>query len=133
MPDVRRLSLSDAEARLQAQPLAASSSTSTRNRCRGPGLVVDQVPKRGYRSSYDRIILVVTKPRHGVIPKLVGVPLEKALLRLRKLKLVADVTYATGKPGTCSSRDPPPGLAAAPGLRVELVVARGAARAVAGG
>ena len=80
VPDVAGSRLSDAEARLQAQPLNAQLVYKYAKPLSRPGLVVDQMPKRGYRSSYDRIILVVTKPRHGVIPKLAGAPLEKALL-----------------------------------------------------
>ena len=81
--------------------------------CDRPGIVVDQQPRKGYRSSYDSIILVVSKATHGVIPNLVGTKLEKALLKLRKLKLEPHITYGTGKPGTvleaeAARRDSPP-------------------------
>ena len=35
-------------------------------------MIVDQRPKRGYRSSYDRIILVVSKATGEGDPNLVG-------------------------------------------------------------
>ena len=99
-----------------------------------PGIVVDQQPRKGYRSSYDSIILVVSKATHGVIPNLVGHEARaRRCSKLRKLKLEPHITYANGKPGTVLEQKPAPGLAAAPGLKVELVVARGAARTAAGG
>ena len=133
VPDVRRLTLAEAEARVQAQPLTAELVYKPAMALQRPGIVVDQQPRKGYRSSYDLIILVVSKATHGVIPKLVGTKLEKALLKVRKLKLQPQITYGTGKPGTVLQQKPAPGLAAAPGLKIELVVARDAARTAAGG
>ena len=84
VPDVRRLSLAEAEARVEAQPLMAELVYKPAAPLQRPGVVVDQQPRKGYRSSYDSIILVVNKATHGVIPDLVGTPLEKALLKVRK-------------------------------------------------
>ena len=133
MPDVRRLTLAEAEARVQTQPLTAKLILVPALPLQRPGIVVDQDPRKGYRSSYDSIILNVSKATHGVIPKLVGTKLDKALLKLRKLKLRPRITYGTGKPGTVLQQKPAPGLAAAPGLKVELVVARDAATTAAAG
>ena len=133
VPDVRRLTLAEAEARVQAQPLTAKLVYKPAAALRRPGIVVDQQPRKGYRSSYDSIILVVSKATHGVIPNLVGTTLDKSLLELRKLKLQPHITLRDGKPGTVLKQKPAPGLAAAPGLKIELVVARDAARTAAAG
>jgi penicillin-binding protein 1A len=90
-----------------------------------PGLVVSQDPKRGFLSSDDRVVLFVTKAQHGVIPDLVGVTTEEAELRLRALKLEPTITLGDGPAGTVVAQQPRPGVAAAPGLKVELVVAPG--------
>ena len=44
-------------------------------------------------------MLVVSKATHGVIPNLVGTTLEKALLKLRKLKLEPHVTLREREAG----------------------------------
>ena len=72
VPDVRKLTLAEAEARVEAQPLTAKMVYKPAAPLQRPGIVVDQEPRRGYRSSYDRIILIVTKATQGVIPNLVG-------------------------------------------------------------
>jgi beta-lactam-binding protein with PASTA domain len=124
VPDVRKLSLAEAQARVAAQPLTADLVFKPAKPLQRPGIVVDQRPKAGYRSSYARIILVVTKATQGVIPNLVGRSLDDAQLRLKKLKLRTTITWSTGKPGQVLEQTPRAGLAAAPGMNVELVVAR---------
>jgi membrane peptidoglycan carboxypeptidase len=133
VPDVRGLPLAEAEARLDAQPLTSKLVYAPARPLQRPGVVVDQDPLRGYRSSYATLTLVVSKPTHGVIPQVVGTRLGKALARLRKLKLDPRITWTEGEPGTVLKQTPVAGLAAAPGLKVQLVVARGGARAAAGG
>jgi penicillin-binding protein 1A len=132
IPDVRKLSLADAQARVAAQPLTAELVFKPAKPLQRPGIVVDQRPKTGYRSSYDRIILVVSKATQGVIPNLVGKSLDDAQLRLKRLKLRATIRWTTGKPGRVLEQRPRPGLAAAPGVKVELVVARSTAAIAAG-
>jgi penicillin-binding protein 1A len=133
VPDVRGLPLAEAEARVEAQPLTPKLIYVPARPLQRLGIVVDQDPVRGYRASYATLTLDVTKATHGVIPDLVGTRLQKAVLKLRKLKLEPQIMWAAGKPGTVLRQKPAPGLAAAPGLRVELVVARGVARTAAGG
>ncbi len=123
VPDVRGLTLVAAQARVDAQPLTAELVFKPADPLQRPGLVVDQNPKQGYRSSYDRILLVVTKATQGVIPNLVGRRLPDARARLKKLKLRPKISWGTGKPGTVLAQKPRAGLAAAPGVMVELVVA----------
>jgi len=93
------------------------------------GVVVDQIPKKGYLSAYDRLLLVISKPTQGVIPNLVGRSLDDARLRLKKLKIEPRIQWRAGTPGRVLEQRPRAGLAAAPGVKVTLVVtrARGAA------
>ena len=132
VPDVRRLAIAEAQARVEAQPLTAELVYKPAEALQRPGVVVDQHPKRGFRSSYDRILLVVSKATRGVIPNLVGQDLTDARQRLKRLKLEPKVSYGTGKPGTVLQQKPRAGLAAAPGVEVQLVVARTARTAPAG-
>ena len=133
MPDVRRLTAADAQIRVEAQPLTPQwiyKPAAPRQRI---GVVVDQRPKTGYLSAYDRLLLVVSKATQGVIPNLVGKSLDDARPRLKKLKLEPRIRWSPatpGKPGTVLEQRPKAGLAAAPGMRIELVVAS-AARAIA--
>ena len=127
VPDVRRLTAAEAQIRVEAQPLTPEwiyKPAAPRQRV---GVVVDQRPKTGYLSSYDEILLVVSKATQGVIPKLVGKSLTDAQLRLKKLKLEPRIRWSeakTAKPGTVLEQRPKAGLAAAPGMKIELVVAR---------
>jgi penicillin-binding protein 1A len=132
VPDVRKLTLAEAEARVEAQPLTADLVYKPAAPLQRPGIVVDQDPRRGYRSSYDRIILVVTKATQGVIPNLVGRDIADARLRLKRLKLEPRITWVEGGTGKVVEQKTRAGLAAAPGVRVELVVSRLRATAAAG-
>ena len=138
VPDVRKLTLVEAQARVEAQPLTAKLVYEPANPLQRVGVVVDQLPKRGYKSSYDEIILIVTKATQGVIPNLVGRDIADARRRLKRLKLEPRITWVEG--GTGDSGDTGKvleqktraGLAAAPGVKVELVVSRSRATAAAG-
>jgi beta-lactam-binding protein with PASTA domain len=129
---VRKLSLAEAQARVAAQPLTAELVFKPAKPLQRPGIVVDQRPRTGYRSSYARIILVVTKATQGVIPNLVGRTLDDAQLRLKKLKVRTTIKWAGGTPGRVLEQRPRAGLAAAPGMKVELVVARTTTAVAAG-
>ena len=132
VPDVRRLTLAQAQARVEAQPLTPEFVYKPAEPLQQPGIIVDQDPRRGYRSSYDRIILIVTKATQGVIPNLVGRDIADARLRLKRLKLQPHITWVSGPSGIVVEQKTLPGLAAAPGVRVDLVVARSRATAQAG-
>ena len=133
VPDVRNLTLAEAQARVEAQPLTPELVFKEAKPLQLPGIVADQFPKRGYRSSYGRIILVVTKATRGVIPNLVGRDIDEARLRLKRLKLQPRITWVDGEPGTVVKQRTRAGLAAAPGVRVELVVGRSRATTAAAG
>ena len=132
VPDVRKLTLAEAEARVEAQPLTAELVYKPAAPLQPPGVIVDQRPKKGYRSSYDRIILVVSKATQGVIPNLVGRDIADARRRLRRLKLEPAITWVDGGTGEVLQQKTRPGLAAAPGVKVKLVVSRSRATAAAG-
>ena len=125
VPDVIGQSLAAAESRLTAQPLTAEVVYKPAAPLQRAAIVVDQRPKRGYAVSFDKVVLVVTKPIHGVIPNLVGASLDEARTRLERLRLEAEVTYVDGTSGAVVEQRPRPGLAAAPGLKVALLVERG--------
>jgi beta-lactam-binding protein with PASTA domain len=89
------------------------------------GVVLAQYPKRGRLTSYDRVMLVVPRATHGVVPKVVGLKLTKARQRLRKVNLDPLVTGLTdGDPGRVLSQRPRAGVAAAANMTVKLVVGR---------
>ena len=125
VPDVRGLKLASAERRLGLQPLTAEIVYRPATPLEPAGVVVDQRPKEGYASEFDRVILVVAKPQHGVIPNLVGKDLETARERLAKLQLEPEISWVEGDSETVLEQTPEPGLAAAPGVTVRLVVSRG--------
>ena len=125
VPDVRRLTAAEAQIRVEAQPLTPELVYKPAAALQRVGVVVDQRPKQGYLSAYDRLLLVVSKATQGVIPNLVGKSLEQARLRLKKLKLEPRIRWSSGTPGTVLEQWPLAGLAAAPGVKIELVVARG--------
>ena len=97
-----------------------------------PGQRVDtvlrQFPKAGSLSSFDRVTLVLAKPLHGVVPSTVGLPLRAARAKLYDRKLLPAISFGTaktrGKRGLVLSQQPRGGVAAAPGMKVRLVVAK---------
>ena len=124
IPDVRGQSLAKAEARMDAQPLSPELVFRPAEPLEPAGVVVGQRPLRGYADPFDRVILIVTKPLHGVIPKLVGRSLDDANKRLARLELEPEIRWVEGKRDRVLQQRPKPGLAAAPGMKVSLVVAR---------
>ena len=89
-------------------------------------IVIAQYPRAGRLSSYDKVTIVVARPLHGVVPRVVGLTMRAARARLRSVGLHAVVGGFVGGPrGRVVSQAPMPGVAAAPGLEVRLTVARG--------
>ncbi|MEX2210551.1 MAG: PBP1A family penicillin-binding protein [Gaiellaceae bacterium] len=126
VPRVIGLSLAKAEARLALQPLEAKLVYKPAAPAQPVGVVLDQRPRRGRLSSYAEVILVLAKPQHGVVPDLTGATLRQARARLRKVQLRAEVvSFTDGPPGRVVSQTPRAGVAAAPGMAIRLVVARG--------
>ncbi len=124
VPDVRGQLAREAEERLGQQPLTAEIVYDWAEPLERANVVVDQRPRQGYAAAFDTVVLVVAKPRHGVIPNLVGKKIHEAEQRLATLKIEPDISWAEGEAGVVLQQSPEPGLAAAPGVTVRLVVAR---------
>jgi penicillin-binding protein 1A len=126
--DVPRLvgdTLAEARSRLAAQPLTPAYVYEPAKPRQRLGIVVRQFPARGTLSSYDKVTLVLPKAMHGVIPRVVGLPLARAKARLERFHLNWKVD-GNAQPGAkVLHQTPGPRTAAAPGLFVKLVVAGG--------
>ncbi len=126
VPRVTGLKYADAVARLGLQPLEAEAVYKPAVPRQRVGYVLGQLPRVGTRlSAYDTVKLVVAKPLHGVVPRVVGLQLAKARTRLvrRELRPVVRRLKAKGRPGRVLSQEPLPGVAAAPRMPITLVVA----------
>jgi penicillin-binding protein 1A len=111
-----------AQARLALQPLEGHLIYKPAKARQRPGIVLAQFPSGGTLSSHDRVLLVVAKPLHGVVPKVVGLSVARARARLAQARLSARADAGAGK---VVSQSPPAGVAAAPGMAVRLSVQRG--------
>ncbi len=125
VPTVVGESVETAEARLEAQPLTPNLVVRPAEAKEPLNVILRQHPKGGTLSSFDEVTIVAAKPTHGVVPRVVGLPLRSARRKLARLQLEAKVVeFAEGKPGTVLFQIPRGGVAAAPGLDIKLVVAR---------
>lgn len=127
VPVLVRTDVDEARARLAAQPLRSAVVYKPARPGQRPGIVVEQIPPRGTLSAYDEVTLIVTKPLHGVVPTVVGLRLERALRRLehRKLRAVVPEQGEDDMSRRIVRQVPAGGVAAAPGMTVRLVLARG--------
>jgi membrane peptidoglycan carboxypeptidase len=126
IPRVVGWTLDRAKIRLAAQPLTANIVYKPAKAKQRVDLVLDQFPRQGRASSYDTVTLVLAKPLHGVVPRVTGLSLREARSRLRARGLVVEVErFAEGRAGHVLAQMPPAGVAAAPRLRVRLVVGHG--------
>ena len=117
--------------RLGLQPLNAKAVYKPAVPRQRVGYVLGQLPRIGARlSAYDTVTLVVAKPLHGVVPRVVGLRLADAQARLdrRKLRPIVRRQAAKGRSGRVLSQQPLPGVAAAPRMPVARGVVRGAGR-----
>jgi beta-lactam-binding protein with PASTA domain len=120
IPDTIGHSLAWARMRLEGQPLTPAVVYKPAKTGDRVGYVVGQTPKRGTASAYDKITLVSEKSLHGVVPRVVGLPLVRAERRLAKLRLKVIVKGAArGKVVTQSKL---PHTASAPGEQIVLTV-----------
>jgi membrane peptidoglycan carboxypeptidase len=126
IPRVVGMTLTRAKLRLAGQPLTANLVYKPAQPRQRLDLVLDQFPRRGRLSSWDAVTLVLAKPLHGVIPQVVGLPVRQARARLRARGLVPTVErFAEGRSGTVLAQVPTGGVAAAPGMKIRLVVGHG--------
>ena len=123
VPRVVGSTLAEAKDRLAAQPLEYDVVYKPATRGQRLDVVLGQIPAKGTLSAYDTVILVQAKPRYGVVPSVVGLPVSRAIQKLERLKLQPAVV---GEPDGRVIRQVPNGrIAAAPGMSVRLVVSRG--------
>jgi penicillin-binding protein 1A len=126
VPRVIGMSLARAKIRLGAQPLTPNVVYKPARAKQRIDLVLDQFPRKGRLSSYDTVTLVLAKPLHGVVPKVIGLSLRDARRRLRRTGLVPVIErFADGRAGRVLAQTPVAGVAAAPRMRVTLVVGHG--------
>jgi penicillin-binding protein 1A len=123
VPRVVGSTLNAAKQRLAAQPLRYDVLYKPAARGQRLDVVVGQIPAKGTMSAHDKVILVAAKPRFGVVPTVVGLPVERAVRRLERLKLQPAVVGGSG--GRVIRQRPRGRVAAAPGLRIRLVVSGG--------
>ena len=103
---------------LVAQPLTPSYVYKPAKPGQRLNVVLAQFPKRGTLSSYDRVMLVVPRAQHGVVPNVVGLKLAHARTKLAKLGLDPRVVrFMQGKTGRVVAQKPKAGVAAARNLR----------------
>ena len=122
IPDVVGQSLAAAKTRLAGQPLTPSIVYKPAKTGDRVGYVVGQFPRKGTASAYDKITLILTKSRHGVIPRVIGLRLARAQARLARLHLKVHVDGGTR--GRVVGQSLPAHTAAAPGISLTLTVKR---------
>ncbi len=124
VPTVVGRSAESAMARLALQPLEAKIVYAAAQARTRPGVVIRQYPATGALSAHNTVTIVVTKARYGLVPDLVGSSLTDARTQLAKLRLKVVIAYGKGSSGTILRQSLTPGIAAWPGLKIGLVVAR---------
>jgi beta-lactam-binding protein with PASTA domain len=129
VPLVVGMSADGAAARLARQPLGAKVVYRPARPGRLPGVVVDQAPREGGLSAHTDVLLVVSRPRYGLIPNFVGSSLADVGKELRRLKLRYHIVTKHGPVAVVLRQSPRPGVAAAPGMTVNLVVGDGSRKA----
>jgi penicillin-binding protein 1A len=125
VPSVIGRTVSQAKARLEAQPLTPAYVYEPARPLQKLGIVVRQFPARGTLSSYDKVTLVLPKALQGAVPKLVGLRLAHAEAALDRLHLKWKVDGSPPPGARVVSQSPRWGLAAKRGLTVTLVVQGG--------
>jgi membrane peptidoglycan carboxypeptidase len=127
VPRVIGQTLASARERLAAQPLTSTLVYKPAKPRQRVDIVLDQFPERGFASSFDKVTLVLAKPLHGIVPRVVGLPLHEATVKLRRLGLRPTISVQpVGHPGRVVWQAPLGGRVAAwPGMRVSLGVGRG--------
>jgi membrane peptidoglycan carboxypeptidase len=125
VPLVVGLTEPTAVARLAEQPLGAELIYKPAKAGKTPGVVVDQRPRAGGLSANDDVTLIVSKARYGLVPNFIGSSLADVIRELKRLKLRYEITTGTGDQGMVLAQRPSAGVAAAPGLKVRLVVGEG--------
>jgi penicillin-binding protein 1A len=122
IPSVVGQTLARAKARLALQPLKATVIYKPARPRQPVDVVVGQIPRSGHASSFDTIMLVLAKPTHGVVPRVVGLPLSRARARMRGAGLVLTAPDRAATGAVVLRQFPRAGVAAAPKMRVSVLV-----------
>ena len=122
IPSVVGQTLARAKERLALQPLNANIVYKPARPKQPVDVVIDQWPRRGRASSYDTITLVFAKPLHGVVPKVVGLSLERAKRQLRAAGLGVAAPDGFAPNAVVVKQFPRPGVAAGRRMRVTLLL-----------
>jgi penicillin-binding protein 1A len=126
IPRVVGMTLTRAKLRLGAQPLTANIVYKPAEAKQRVDIVLDQFPRKGHLSSWDKVTLVLAKPLHGVVPRVVGLSLPDARRKLRAKGLIPTVDrFADGRSGRVVAQMPVAGVAASPRMQIRLVIGRG--------
>jgi membrane peptidoglycan carboxypeptidase len=124
VPNVIGSRLAAAQVRLASQPLTSRVIYEPATAGQRVNVVVRQYPKTGTLSSFGRVTIVLAKPLHGTVPKLVGLRWKQASAKLRRLKVNVVLHTGKGQRGRVLAQVPGAGVAAAPGMRVSVTVGR---------
>jgi penicillin-binding protein 1A len=126
IPRVVGMTLARAKLTLGAQPLSTNIVYKPAQAKQRVDIVLDQFPRKGRLSSWDKVTLVLAKPLHGVVPRVVGLSLRDARRRLRAKGLTPTVDrFAEGTAGRVLAQMPVAGVASSPGMRIRLVIGHG--------
>jgi penicillin-binding protein 1A len=124
VPDLVGQPVQTARARLAGQPLTPSIVYRVATPGQKLNVVLEQKPRKGHLSAYDHVTLVVAKPTHGIVPRLIGLPVERAQAKCERRGLKVDVEETQkGPSGRVIFQLPRAGVAAAPGMHVRIAVA----------
>jgi len=135
VPGLSGLTLTAAEARLEAEDLAVGQVDRRESGGVTPGTVLAQNPGEGVELAPGSAVAltVATEPARAEVPNLVGLSQDKArnVLRARGLRMGGTETRESGSvaPGTVLAQNPGEGVELAPGSAVALTVATEPARA----
>jgi hypothetical protein len=125
VPQLVGMPITQARARLISQPLTPRYIFKPAQAGQRVDVVLGQIPQKGRRSAYDEVKLILAKPLHGVVPRVIGLHVDLAQAKLERRKLRYEVTEVEeGRAGQVIFQVPKPGVAARPGMLVKLAVAR---------
>jgi beta-lactam-binding protein with PASTA domain len=125
VPTVVGRTISQANARLAAQPLTPQYVYEPAKPLQRLGVVVRQFPAKGTLSSYAKVTLVVPKALQGKVPNVVGLRLGRAKARLARYHLKWKVEGEPPATAKVIAQTPPGGVAGKRGLVVTLVLKGG--------
>jgi membrane peptidoglycan carboxypeptidase len=127
VPDLVGVPVDEARSILRAQPLRPLVVYKAAVPRQKLGVVLAQDPKPTRRLTANQVVtLVLPKALHGIVPRVVGLSLQRALPRLQRLNLAPKIQPDDARASRRVLRQwPRPGVAAAPGMLVKLVVRAG--------